>query len=184
MAYNYRPKTSKEILGKKKAKGVIAAQIFEAINEEYGEGIILDPNTPFNKIKVPRVVGEKINITQLKTFLKTKKKIDITGVEISFGNGSGAGSGTSAVETAMQENATRLYCEVYMNTKKFPTTAEVQKVYPKVDDDWFATFEAQAIAITKWIGGSGYEFSRDDGIMPHGILLTYTPSRRTRKLRS
>jgi len=166
MAFNYRPQTAKEILSKKKANSVVAAQIFEAVKSRYDEGIVLDPTGPFNKIKVPRVVGDKVNITQLKASLKNNK-IDLSGIDISFGNGSGGGSGTSAVETAQQENATRLYCEVYMATNKFPTAAAVEKIYPKVDDEWFATFEAQAVAITKWIGGSGYEFSRDEGIMPH-----------------
>ena len=167
MAFNYRPQTAREIISKKKANSVVAAQIFEAVKDEYGEGIILDLTGTFNKIKVPRVVGDKVNINQLKTFLTKTKKIDLTGVEISLGNGSGGGTGTSAVETAQQENATRLYCEVYMTTKKFPTAAAVEKIYPKVDDEWFATFEAQAVAIAKWIGGNDYEFSRDEGIMPH-----------------
>jgi hypothetical protein len=167
MAYNFRPKSVKEILAKKKAKSVEAAQIYEAIMDKYGEGIILDPATSFNKIKIPRTVGEKDNITDIKTFLKTKKKINITGIEISLGSGSGSGIGISAVETAQQENTTRLYCQTYMDTSKFPTVAEIKKIYPKVNDEWFATFEAQAIAITKWIGSTGYEFSRDDGIMPH-----------------
>lgn len=166
MAYNYRPKTSKEILAKNKSKGNVAASIFDAIMDEYGVGIILDPGTNFQKVKIPRSVSEKKTITQVKDFLK-KKSIDLKGMEISFGNGSGAGQGISAVETAQQENATRLYCEVYMATKKFPKNSDLIAVYPKADDDWIATFEAQAIAITKWIGGTGYEFSRDDGIMPH-----------------
>ena len=167
MAFNYRPKTAEEIVKKKKAKSFEAAQIFDAIMKEYGEGIILDPSTSFNKIKVPRIVADQINITQLKKFLKEKKKINIIGIDISFGNGSGAGGGTSAVETAQQENATRLYCETYMEKNKFPTAKEVESVYPNVDDEWYATFEAQAIAISKWIGAKGYEFSRDEGIMPH-----------------
>ena len=167
MAFNYRPKTSAEILAKKKQNSVVVASIFDVIKSEYGEGIILDLSTSFNKIKVPRYVGEKINITQLKTNLKVKNKVNLNGIDISFGNGSGTGGGTSAVETAQQENATRLYCEVYNEFHKFPKVAEVQAIYPNVDDDWFATFEAQAIAINNWLGNKGYTFSRDKGIMQH-----------------
>jgi hypothetical protein len=175
MAFNFRPKSVSEIRKKKKSKSVEASQIYQAIMDEYNETIILDPTTSFNKIKVPREVAEKVNITQLKNWLKNKKKIDVKreGIDITFGNGSGgSGGGTSAVETAEQENATRLYCEVYMEKKKFPTMAQLKKVYPKADEDWIQTFEAQAIEITKWIGKKGYEFSRDEdtnrpAIMPH-----------------
>lgn len=166
MAFNYRPKTKEEIEGKKKQRAFDAHLIFDYIKTNYDEGIILDPNTNFQKVKIPRAVSEKINITQLKEKLK-KNGVDLKGMEITFGNGSGAGTGISAVETAQQENATRLYCETYMSKGKFPTNTELLKIYPKADDDWISTFEAQAIAIKKYIGHGKYEFSRDEGIMPH-----------------
>jgi hypothetical protein len=166
MAFNFRPKNAIEITRKKKSNSATAAVIYTAIMEEYGEGIILDPTTSFGKIKVPRAVGEKKTITQVKQFLKSKRSIDLKGIELSFGDGSGVGKGTDATATAKQENATRLYCQTYMDTKKFPTAVATKKVYPEVDDAWYATFEAQAISIVKWIKAGGYEFSRDDGIMP------------------
>lgn len=165
MAFNYRPKTSKEILDKKKTNSIAAAMVFESVMDKYGEGIILDPATNFQAIKVPRAVGDEVNITQLKTFLKTKK-IDISGLKISFGDGSGVGKGTNANVTAMQENSTRLYCETYLNTGKFPKSKDLKKIYPDVNDLWYKTFENQAITIKKWLGSGKYNFSRDSGIMP------------------
>ena len=169
MAFNFRPNSTEEILSKRKTKSSQAAQIFEAIKEKYDETIILDPTTQFTKIKIPRAVEQQENITQVKNYLKSKKKIDISGINISFGDGSGKGTGTSAVETAQQENATRLYCEKYMMNKTFPTLKETREVYPNVGDEWILTFKAQAVTISEWIGRTSakYQFSRDEGIMPY-----------------
>jgi hypothetical protein len=165
MAFNYRPKTKKEIVTKKKLFSKQASEIFEHVKNVYDETIILDPNTNFNKIKVPRAVQDSLNITQLKNELK-KKKIDIKGVDISYGNGSGTGTGTSAVDTAQQENATRLYCEMYIEKGKFPNANELKKVYSNADDNWVETFESQAKAMKGYLKSKGYNWSRDDGIMP------------------
>ena len=143
-----------------------AALIYEAVMDKYGEGIILDPNTQYQKIKIPRVVSDTATIAQVKTHLKSKG-IDVKGLEISFGNGSGAGVGTDAVETAMQENCTRLYCESYMKNRKFPKQSEVLEIYPGVSELWTKTFENQAKSIISWIGKKGYVFSRNDGIMEY-----------------
>lgn len=165
MAFNYRPKTKKEILTRKKLFSKQAAEVFEYIKKVYDETIVLDPNTNFNKIKVPRAIQESLNITQLKNELK-KNNIDIKGVDISYGNGSGSGTGTSAVDTAQQENATRLYCEMYIEKGKFPTPTQLKKVYPNADDNWVETFEAQAKVMKGYLNSKGYKWSRDEGIMP------------------
>ncbi len=168
MAFNYRPESSAEIFEKNKKNAGEAALIYEAVMDKYGEGIILDPTTQYQKIKIPRVVGDTATITQVKTHLKSKG-IDIKGLEISFGNGSGAGVGTDAVETEMQENCTRLYCQTYMETRKFPKQSDVLAIYPGVSELWTKTFENQAKSIISWIGTKGYNFSRNEnnGIMPH-----------------
>lgn len=165
MAFNYRPKTKTEIMSKKKLFSEQAAEIFSCVKKSYGEIIILDPTTNFNKIKVPRAVSDSVNITQLKNELKANS-IDIKGINISFGNGSGAGTGTDAAETAKQENATRLYCESYIEKGKFPTAAQLKRVYSTADDNWIETFEAQAKAMKVYLGSKGFEWSRDSGIMP------------------
>ena len=166
MAFNYRPESSEEIFKKNKKNAGDAALIYEVVMDKYGEGIILDPNTQYQKIKIPRVVSDTATIAQVKTHIKSKG-IDIKGLEITFGDGSGAGVGTDAVETAMQENCTRLYCQTYMDTRKFPKQSEVLEIYPGVSDLWTKTFENQAKSIITWIGKKGYIFSRDDGIMPY-----------------
>lgn len=166
MAFNLRPKTKDEILLKKKTYSTPVALIFEYIKKNYGEIIILDPQTNFNAIKVPRVVKEKINIAELKRNL-IKSGVDLKGIDITFGNGSGKESGgMDAVETAKQENATRLYCESYVQNQKFPTSSQLKKVYDNAPDEWIDTFERQAKAINTYLKTKGYNFSRDEGIMP------------------
>lgn len=165
MAFNYRASNSKEIIQKKKTYSPQAAMIFDHIKKNYDEIIILDPTTTFNKIKVPRAVKESINITNLKKEL-TSSGIDIKGITIDFGNGSGGSGGTDAVETAKQENATRLYCEFYIEKNKFPTMKQLKEVYENADEDWVMTFEAQAKLMKSYLKGKGYEWSRDEGIMP------------------
>ena len=172
MAFNFRPKSKEEILKKKKKYSEVVSEIFQIVLEEYGEGLILDPTTNFEKVKIPRIVGESNKISDVRTFVKSK--IGKHDINISFGNGSGTGKGTDAKETQKQENCTRLYCEIYMKNNKFPSSKEVEKIYPEVSDDWYKTFESQSIAIKKWLGNkSGYEFSRDQGIMPivEGIAI-------------
>ena len=175
MAYNFRPTSKQQIVSKKKKFSDQAALVYAFVNSNYGETIILDPSTNFNKIKVPRVVESKIKIGDLKTKLK-KAGVDLTGIDVAFGNGSGkpGGGGMDAVETAKQENATRLYCEKYVGSKKFPSAAELAAVYEGADDEWIHTFERQAKAIKGFLTGTNYTWSRDDGIMPYleGIAKT------------
>jgi|TARA_R110000764_G_scaffold38503_4_gene85393 hypothetical protein len=165
MAYNFRPKNANEILSKNKKNGFVAAKIYEVILKKYDAIIVLDPSTQFDKIKIPRAVGENHTITVVKQFLKSQS-VDLGSVSISFGDGSGRSTGTDATATKLQENSTRLYCQTYMTSGKFPSNEETRKVYPNVNDEWFETFEAQAIAINKWLGSKDYDFSRDEGIMP------------------
>lgn len=167
MAFNFRPKNAKEILSKKKPYGEEAAEIFNFIKKTYGETIILDPTKNFSQMKVPRVVEDKIDINALKK--KIKKVVDIKGLNIGFGNGSGSGgSSMNAQETAKQENATRFVCEHYIEKGKMPPVKSIQKIYPSYDEGWATTFEMQATALKKWLKtNKGYEYSRDDGIMPY-----------------
>jgi hypothetical protein len=173
VAFNFRPESSAEILAKKKKYDAEAALIFEVVMDKYGEGIILDPNTQFQKVKIPRVVADSATIAQVKQHLKSQG-VDLKNIDVTFGDGSGAGVGTDAVETAKQENCTRLYCQHYMSNRKFPPHKEVLEIYPEVSDLWTETFQNQAKSIVGWIGSRGYTFSRDDGIMPflEGIAST------------
>jgi|TARA_B110000438_G_C15768580_1_gene630785 hypothetical protein len=174
MAFNFRPKNVNEIGSKKKSFGDRAIDVWSFVKETYGEIIILDPSTNFSSIKIPRIVEDTDNITTVKK--KLKKIVDLTGLNISFGNGSGSGgSSMNAAETAKQENATRLVCEHFIEKGKMPTAKVISAVYSAYDDGWAKTFEMQASALKSWLGNKkGYEYSRDIGIMPYveGIALS------------
>jgi hypothetical protein len=166
MAYNFRPKNSKEISAKRKTYSTDAVFVFEYIKENFSETIILDPNTDFKNIKIPRVIEKKTGIAQLKRDMA--KIQSIQSLNITFGNGSGTGGSTiNAAETAKQENATRFVCEHFIEKNKMPAAADIAKIYPDYDDQWHETFNMQASALKKWLKSQrGYLYSRDDGIMP------------------
>ena len=167
MSFNIRPKSKDEILKKKKRYSGVASNIFSYINSTYSTGIILDPTSQFQTIKIPREVEKGgVKIATITQKLKQQKIWD-TGLSIQFGNGSGVGgSKIDAKTTAMQENATRFVCEQVIEKGKFPLGSEISKIYPDYDDEWSETFKMQANAIKSWGIGKGYEWSRDDGIMP------------------
>ena len=165
MAFNYRANNAKEIISKKKEFSLQAAEIYSYISKTYGEKIVLDPNKDFSDVKIPRAVEKKIGIAALKQTLA--KKTDTKGMKIQFGNGSGSGKMDASADTPKQENATRFVCEKFIETGKFPRDSEIEKIYPKFDDDWANTFQMQAKALKKWLGSNrGYEYTRDVGFMP------------------
>ena len=48
-----------------------------------------------------------------------------------------------------------------------PSGDKIAAIYENYDDDWHATFKLQAEKLKSWLGtNKGYEYSRDDGIMP------------------
>jgi hypothetical protein len=168
MAFNFRPKTAKQILDKKKLLGQEAARVHNYIMSEYGAGIILDPTkNNFKDIKIPRSVEQKVNIAGIKKAL-VASLISIDELDIKFGNGSGAGgSKMDASATAKQENATRFVCEKFIETGRMPAVVDISKIYPDVDDEWEETFAKQASSLKKWLSGKKkYNYSRDTGIMP------------------
>ena len=79
----------------------------------------------------------------------------------------------NAIETAKQENGSRVYFELIIEKNKDPEkdfaelSKAVKKVYPNVNNDWMESYAKQAVALKKYIGREkGYEYSRDDGFMP------------------
>jgi len=162
MAFNFRAKNKNEIIKKNKKFSAPVAEIFEYIQNKYKETIILDPNTSFSKIKIPRILSDTKNINQIK--IECKKVVNITGITIEFGDGSGL-TGTDANETAKQENASRLVCEHFIENNRMPHISKIKKIY-KCDDEWYETFYKQAVASKKFLASKGYKFSRDQGIMP------------------
>ena len=76
-----------------------------------------------------------------------------------------------AIETAKQENGSRVYFEAYIENgiKDFSKLSTiVKKVYPEVSAEWMESYRKQAEALKKYLGTSkGYAYSRDDGFMPY-----------------
>lgn len=74
---------------------------------------------------------------------------------------------TNAIETAKQENGSKLFFQSVIEQNKEPTSGEMKKVYEGYGAEWRDTYRKQTNALKKFLGGSkGYEYSRDSGIMP------------------
>ena len=74
---------------------------------------------------------------------------------------------TSAVETAKQENGSRVFMESVIENNKEPSSFEMRKVYDGFDPSWRVIYEKQTVALQKFLGiKRGYIYSRDTGIMP------------------
>jgi len=75
---------------------------------------------------------------------------------------------TSAIETAKQENGSRVFLESVIEKNKEPSFAEMRKVYDGYNMGWKETYQKQAEAVKTYIKNEkGYEYSRDKGIMPY-----------------
>jgi hypothetical protein len=86
----------------------------------------------------------------------------------------------NAIETAKQENGSKVYFRLAVESSKVPPEsalfAEVVKVYPdlakngQLREIWMSTYAKQATALVKYLGNNkGYEYSRDerDGFMAY-----------------
>ena len=74
---------------------------------------------------------------------------------------------TSAVETAKQENGSKVFMESVIENNKEPSSGEMRKVYDGFDPSWRVIYEKQTKALQKFLGiRKGYIYSRDEGIMP------------------
>ena len=75
---------------------------------------------------------------------------------------------TNAQETAKQENGSRVFFESVIEKGKEPSAKEMLKVYDGYDIGWKITYRKQVAAVKSFIGSQkGYEYSRDNGIMPY-----------------
>ena len=67
---------------------------------------------------------------------------------------------TSAVETAKQENGSRVFFESVIENKKEPSFKEMRKVYDKYDAEWKSIYEKQTKALQKFLlNQKGYIYS-------------------------
>ena len=75
---------------------------------------------------------------------------------------------TSAIETAKQENGSRVFFESVIEKNTEPSDVEMLKVYDGYNAEWKDTYRKQVAALKSFLGTSkGYEYSRDSGIMPY-----------------
>ena len=74
---------------------------------------------------------------------------------------------TSAVETAKQENGSKVFMESVIENNQEPSSYEMRQVYDGFDPSWRVIYEKQTTALKKFLGiRKGYIYSRDKGIMP------------------
>ncbi len=75
---------------------------------------------------------------------------------------------TSAIETAKQENGSRVFFESVIEKNVEPSANVMKKVYDGYNLEWKLTYRKQVDAVKEYIGTEkGYEYSRDTGIMPY-----------------
>jgi hypothetical protein len=79
----------------------------------------------------------------------------------------------NAIETAKQENGSKVYFELVIESNKDPDKdfstllTAVKKVYSNVSKEWMDSYAKQSKALKSYIGrNKGYEYSRDEGFMP------------------
>jgi hypothetical protein len=79
----------------------------------------------------------------------------------------------NAIETAKQENGSKVYFNKYIESSKVPSESElfsvVSSVYPdikknpKLAQEWLSTYKKQAVALKTYLGtNKGYNYSRDE----------------------
>ena len=74
---------------------------------------------------------------------------------------------TSAIETAKQENGSRVFFESVIETGQEPSFDKMKKVYDGYSLQWKITYRKQVQAVKEFIKSEkGYEYSRDSGTMP------------------
>ena len=74
---------------------------------------------------------------------------------------------TNAIETAKQENGSRVFFESVIENNKEPSAATMLKVYDGFNLQWKITYRKQVAAVKEFIKSEkGYEYSRDAGTMP------------------
>ena len=70
---------------------------------------------------------------------------------------------TSAVETAKQENGSKVFLESVIEKGVEPSATEMFKVYDGYNSEWKETYNKHADAVKGYIiSQKGYEYSRDD----------------------
>ena len=74
---------------------------------------------------------------------------------------------TNAKETAKQENGSKAFFESVIEKNKEPSDKEMIKIYDSYDYEWKETYRKQVKGLKTYIKSQkGYEYSRDEGIMP------------------
>ena len=82
---------------------------------------------------------------------------------------------TSAIETAKQENGSRVFLQSVIEKGVEPADKDMLQVYEGYNLEWKLTYRKQVDAVKGYLKGEkGYDYSRDIGIMPYieGIAKT------------
>ena len=80
---------------------------------------------------------------------------------------------TSAVETAKQENGSKVFMESVIENNQEPSSYEMRQVYDGFDPSWRVIYEKQTTALKKFLGiRKGYIYSRDTVSYTHLTLPT------------
>ena len=74
---------------------------------------------------------------------------------------------TSAIETAKQENGSKVFFESVIEKNVEPSSNVMKKVYDGYNLQWKITYRKQVAAVKEYIDNEkGYDYSRDSGTMP------------------
>ncbi len=75
---------------------------------------------------------------------------------------------TSAIETAKQENGSRVFFEYVIEKNQEPPDSVMTQIYDGYNAVWKETYRKQSAALKSFLGNNkGYEYSRDSGTMPY-----------------
>ena len=75
---------------------------------------------------------------------------------------------TSAIETAKQENGSRVFLESVIEKGVEPSAKVMKRVYDGYSLQWKLVYRKQVAAVKEYIKNEkGYEYSRDSGTMPY-----------------
>lgn len=182
MAYNYRPKTQKDIkdLGLPRAKEKTVLALFTTLEKNFGESfdefITIDTaSATLGNAKILNEFKNFININEYKNEYK--------GIQLRFGNGSNPSS--TAPTTKQQELVTLKIFEELLSssTKNYKTFEQLlpvlSEIYPNItfEKSWYKSFELQFNEIekeTKLPNNNFDVYNRDGGFMDYISSLVNT----------
>lgn len=182
MAYNYRPKTQKDIkdLGLPRAKEKTVLALFTTLKKNFGESFdeFITIDTASATLGNAKILNEFKNFIDIGEYKKEYK-----GIQLRFGNGSNPSS--TAPTTKQQELVTLKIFEELLSssTKNYKTFEQLlpvlSEIYPNItfEKSWYKSFELQFNEIekeTKLPNNNFDVYNRDGGFMDYISSLVNT----------